>query len=92
MNTPRQPKVVLHLQCKQDGSVRAMLNQMIEGQKIPAKILESGVITNENAARVYAAIFRKYAVDVIAARVWSDGLFGQRGWLHVWRDEESHVD
>lgn len=67
--------IVLHLQCKKDGTVRLMLNKDIAGQ---AQCIASRLLTDENAKRIYEAIFNKTTVEKICPRIHVRGL----GWVN----------
>jgi hypothetical protein len=66
--------IVLHLQCKGNGTVRMMVNQE---QSWGFKNLVSRVLTDENAKRVYDAVFAKWEVGKVAVRVYHVG----KGWV-----------
>lgn len=63
--------MTLHLQCKKDGTVRAML---VKYQGETPICLVSRLLTDENAKRIYEAFFSKAQIDKICVRVWVRGL------------------
>lgn len=63
--------IVLHLQIRKDGAIRAMLN-MKQGKYV--KVIYSTLFAEPEDARLfYSAIFGAYDVEAIHVRVWHDG-------------------
>jgi hypothetical protein len=73
--------IVLHLQCRNDGAVRAVL-QKVEGHFITA--IASRLLFDTNAKAIYEAIFAKAKVERIHVRVFLNG----EGWVNPQRINE----
>ena len=70
--------IVLHLQCRKDGNVRATLNR-VEGHFVTPIL--SRLLFDSNAKKIYEALFSKSTIERIHVRVYMNG----EGWVNPQR-------